>query len=171
MPVTYTPIATGITTGSSNSIVFTSIPQTYTDLLLVVNYRSQYASAYDNLYLYADNTANGNYSSTWITGNGSSATSSRSTNDQYGSFVGYCPAASSASGTFGSTIIHIQNYTNTNTFKTAIVRTNTADSFTTAAVALLRGTGAITSTGAFNYGNASNLVAGSTATLYGIKAA
>lgn len=171
MAVTYTPIATGITTGSSNGIAFNSIPQTYTDLVLVINYRSQYSGASDNLYLNADNTSNGNYSSTLLVGNGSAATSSRYANDFYGAFLGYIPGATTASGTFGSTIIHIQNYTNTTTFKTTIARTNTAGSFVTTAVGLLRGTGAITSLTPFCYGNAANLVSGSTATLYGIKAA
>lgn len=171
MAVTYTPIATGITTGSSNGVTFTSIPQTYTDLLIVVNYRSAYSGAYDNLLLNANNTANGNYSSTLLIGNGSSASSTRYTGDYYGSTCGFVPAASTTSGTFGSTIIQIMNYTNTTTFKTAITRSNTVGTNTVAAVSLLRGTGAITELTPFVYGNSSNLVSGSTATLYGIKSA
>lgn len=171
MPSTYTPIATFTSNGTSNGITFSSIPQTYTDLILVVNYRSQVSAATDGLYLYADNTALGNYSSTLLIGNGSSATSTRYTGDYYGSNCGYVPGASTTSGTFGTAIIHIQNYTNTTTFKTAITRSGTAGSYTTAAVSLLRGTGAITSVSPFVYGGGSNLVSGSTATLYGIKAA
>jgi len=171
MPSTYEPIASYTSNGTSNGVTFSSIPQTYTDLILVVNYRSQVVSATDGLYLYANNTANGDYSSTLLIGNGSSVSSTRYTSDYYGSNCGYVPGASTASGTFGSAIIHIQNYTNTTTFKTAITRSNTTGSFVTAAVSLLRGTGAITSVSPFVYGSASNLVSGSNATLYGIKAA
>lgn len=171
MASTYTPIATGTSSGSSNGITFTSIPQTYTDLLIVINYRSQYSGASDNLLLNANNTANGNYSSTLLIGNGSSASSTRFTSDYYGSTCGYVPAASTASGTFGTTIIQVMNYTNTTTYKTAITRSNTVGTNTVAAVSLLRGTGAITELTPFVYGNAANLVSGSTATLYGIKAA
>jgi hypothetical protein len=171
MASTYTPIATGTSSGSSNGITFSSIPQTYTDLILVVNYRSQAAASTDGLYLNADNTSLGNFSSTILIGNGSSASSARYTSDYYGSFCGYVPAASTASGTFGTAIVHIMNYTNTTTFKTAITRTGTAGSYTTAAVSLLRGTGAITSVSPFVYGGGSNLVSGSTATLYGVKSA
>lgn len=166
------PIGYAVSNGSSNGITFTNIPQTYQDLMIVVQYRSQVSAATDGLYLYADNVTNGNYSSTWLTGNGTTASSSRIQNDFYGSSVGLVPGANATSGIFAVATTHILNYRNTSTFKTAITRVaadanGSGTTYLTAS--LLRGTGAITSTGLFVYGGASNLTSGSTATLYGIR--
>jgi len=39
MPSTYTPIATNTLASVSTGVTFSSIPSTYTDLVLVINYR------------------------------------------------------------------------------------------------------------------------------------
>ena len=166
------PIAYGVGNGTSNGITFTNIPQTYQDLMIVVNYRSTAAVTLDLLYLYANNVTNGNYSSTLLNGDGSSATSTRLTSDYYGSQCGSTPGASATSGIFGSAIIHILNYTNSSQYKTAITRSASdlnGSGKTQLAVSLLRGTGAITSVSPFVYGNSGNIATGSTVTLYGIR--
>ncbi len=71
-----------------------------------------------------------------------------------------------------NTIMHIMNYSNTNTYKTALGRVNTPTNATiypgtTAGVGLWRNTAAITS---LTCSNGENFTSGSTFTLYGIKA-
>ena len=78
MPVTYTPIATYNGDGSATTITFSSIPQTYTDLVLVMPIFTT-VNANESVRINGD-TGN-NYSSTWITGNGSTAASSRLSNN------------------------------------------------------------------------------------------
>jgi hypothetical protein len=62
------------------------------------------------------------------------------------------------------------NYSNTTTNKTILSRINNAENSTVARVTLWRNTAAI-STIFLTEGNGANFIAGSTFTLYGIKAA
>ena len=65
-----------------------------------------------------------------------------------------------------NTIINIQNYSNTTTYKTALVRYNNGGVIVEGIVNLWRNTAAITQ---IDFGNSSaNYLAGSTFTLYGI---
>jgi hypothetical protein len=80
------------------------------------------------------------------------------------------PGSSSALGD-GNMVIQINNYSNSTTFKTPLIRTNTGPSWGTvfAIVGLWRNTAAITSI-TFTP-DTGNFDTGSTFTLYGIKAA
>jgi hypothetical protein len=167
MPVTYTPIVTTTLTSNGN-ITFTSIPSTYTDLVIVGNLRTTNPSASDVVFM--DFTYGGTaYSSTWLTGNGSSAASARDTNAAGMNTNVQIPAASAPSETFGTFISHIMNYSNTTTFKTALNRGSSAGVLVTASVGTRRNTAAINVITVAG-GNAV-LAVGSTLTLYGIKAA
>ena len=69
---TYIPLATLTLTGTDTIIDFQNIPSTYKDLILVINGS---VNANSNLVFYYDNdSANG--TAVWMTGNGSSASSS-----------------------------------------------------------------------------------------------
>ena len=79
MPATYQPIETQTVSGTSTSTVtFSSIPQTYTDLVLVSAITQ---SADVSNYLRFNSDTGTNYSRTRLVGTGSSATSVRGTND------------------------------------------------------------------------------------------
>jgi hypothetical protein len=173
MPATYEPIAT-ITFGSVQaSYTFSSIPGTYTDLVLVSNARTATSGSNatsDSFGIYFNGTTGTSYSTTYLLGNGTTVTTSRNTNaaEIYaGEIAGFLASA----GTFGSSIISINNYSNTTTYKTAICRTGTANAYTAATTGLFRSTSAITSLTVRIFGGAKNLETGSTFTLYGIKAA
>jgi len=99
MPATYEPIATTTLTGGT-SYTFTSIPATYTDLVLVVNAAT--ASGSSNLAMQFNADTGSNYSFTRIFGNGSSASSSRAANvtDNYIGDIGT---------TISTNIIQVQN--------------------------------------------------------------
>lgn len=167
MPQTYEPIATQTVSGSAvSTFQFTSIPSTYTDLIIVM----QPALSVSNNAIYLDfnNDTATNYSWTALTGNGSSATSARASNQGLGSVANDSLYPIS---TLGSTtiIINCQNYLNTTTNKTYIVRGGQAGTSTQALVGTWRNTAAINAIKF--YASASNFSIGSTFTLYGIKAA
>ena len=63
------------------SVTFSSIPATYTDLVLKISAQADGASnAFDNITLTFNGTGTTNHSSTRLTGNGATAASNRGTN-------------------------------------------------------------------------------------------
>lgn len=108
-----------------------------------------------------------NYSETYMTGNGSAATSARDTSVN-ATYV-YNSGAPTTTGL--NVITHIQNYSNSTTNKTLLTRSNNSAAFVNAYVGLWRNTAAITSIVIAPVGGSGTYAAGSTFTLYGIKAA
>ena len=160
------PIASTTLTSVSNPS-FYNIPQTYQDLMIVANVRGTNASALDTLVV--DWVYVNQYSNTLLTGDGSSATSTRNTS-QYGA-TPVMPGGNATAGVFGSIVVHILNYANTTTAKTALFR-SAADSNgsgqTMLGVAMRANTSAISY---LDFGGANApLAIGSTITLYGIRA-
>ena len=162
MAVTYIPLATQTVSGTSTStITFSSIPATYTDLILVFN---GYTNAQASCYLRFNNDSATNYSDTRLLGSGSSAASDRDTSiAQINAFV-----STSTSNNINE-IIQIQNYSNATTYKTSLLRWNNAGSYVAAIVGLWRNTAAINRIDMIL--STSYFVAGSTFSLYGVTAA
>lgn len=167
MPATYEPIATYTVPSAQASYTFSSIPSTYTDLILIIdatNSAGAGSNGWGCRFRYNGDTAS-NYSWTIINGNGSAASSSR------GSSVTSGLAGWANGGTTSSTqIVQVMNYANTTTNKTSIGRSANAAERTAGIVNLWRSTAAITSITIFDEGSY-NWQTGSTFTLYGIKAA
>jgi hypothetical protein len=165
---TYTPIATYTVPSATASYTFTSIPSTYTDLVLIANGATTTAASNINVRVGNGSVDTGNnYSQTILNGNGSSATSTRYSNQGQ-----YQPSNEDAywDTTFsGLMIINFQNYSNTSTYKTILSRANKAGLGLSASVALWRSTSAINQI--FFGGSSQNLATGTTFTLYGIAAA
>jgi hypothetical protein len=158
LPSTMTPIATNTLTATASAITFSSIPQTYTDLVLVINGQSNNGSAgYIATIFNGDTTAL--YSTTRFLGDGSNRYSGQ--NFTLGGTMW---------GSMGTVIHQIQNYSNTTTFKTFLTRDNNAANRVGITVSLYRSTTAITSVG-LSCPDGSGFASGSTFTLYGIKAA
>lgn len=168
MPSTYTPIVT-VTLGSAvSSYTFSSIPSTYTDLVMVLNGRSA-ASATSDTYIMQFNGDTGlNYSRTRLLGTGSAASSANRTNGNTIDYEGMA-ANTGASGVYGYAMVNVQNYSNSTTRKTVLIRNGDVN-YVEATVGLWQNTSAISS---INLATASgsNLMAGSTFTLYGVKSA
>ena len=163
---TYTPIATYSTTGSQASYTFSSIPSTYTDLILVTSLSTSLDQT-ESVNMTFNGDSGSNYSTTDLIGNGSTATSSRTTSV---AFIRILGRATGTANTFSNmSIAHIQNYANSTTYKTVLNRSSIASLATVATVGLWRNTAAITSltiaTPSQTFTN------GSTFTLYGIQAA
>ena len=162
---TYTPIATNTLGSAAASVTFSSIPSTYTDLVLV--YNGKFASANGQIALQFNGDTATNYSNTELYGNGTTAGSSRESSVS-SMRLGYTATANIEN----MNIMQIMNYSNATTYKTVLTRQNTAGSASGAAahVGLWRSTSAINSIVVSCY-NSLNFVSGSTFTLYGIKAA
>jgi hemolysin activation/secretion protein len=161
MAATYTPIASTTLGAAATSVTFSSIPQTYTDLVLVIN--SIISSGDDGHGLQFNGDTAGNYSSVGVGGDGSSAYSYRGSNS--------IKIDGGRTGTsWSNSIFHIINYSNTTTFKSVIARGNNPAAIVQLNSAVWRNTSAITSIGISVYNNQSMSV-GTTFNLYGILGA
>jgi hypothetical protein len=170
---TYEPIATYTIPSAVASYTFSSIPATYTDLILII---SGYGVTSDNVA--TCQVGNGsvdtgtNYSTTYISGNGTSASSGRYATQSFMRIQSQS-GMGTTSAHIGSYITHFMNYSNTTTYKTVLCRANqNGGSYpaTEASVNLWRSTSAINTIKVFPYTGAS-LGTGTMLTLYGIKAA
>ena len=166
---TYEPIATTTLSSTQGTVSFTSIPQTYTDLVIVLNSAFNYFAPQASGGMQLNSDTGTNYSYTAMSGNGSTA-ASFSAATQGWIYFGECSAAGEP---FSNNIIHLLNYSNTTTFKTILSRSNLAHSRVMTQINLWRNTAAVTRVDLLAYGGASvaQWIAGSTFTLYGISAA
>ena len=164
LPSTMTPIATNTLASAVNSVTFSSIPNTYTDLILIITYQSS-VNCVANLRFNNDSATN--YSTTLLNGNGTTAASSRGSNE---TSIGTVWTGASFNGKLGQVTAQIQNYSNTTTYKTALNRASSGGGEATATVGLWRSTAAINQIDIIGTTSA-NFAIGSTFTLYGIKAA
>ena len=162
MPVTYEPIASTTLGAAASTVTFSSIPGTYTDLILVLSGSLTSGTSVWGLQ-YNSDTA-GNYSWTSLRGDGSGATSARDS----GSTRILCGWIGTSQVT---EIVQIMNYSNATTNKTNISRNNStvASTFVSANVGLWRSTVAINAITART--DSSTFASGSIFTIYGIKAA
>jgi len=173
MATTYTLISS-VTVGSGGAanIQFTSIPATYTDLLIKLSARQ---STDVNSYQFSIRF-NGNSSSIYTRrllfgyGTGVDTQTQASTSSI---FIGFDQASSFTANTFGNYEIYIPNYTSSNQ-KTlsadSVTENNTNEVYGISIVAgLWADTAAITSILLQDLSGGSNLVQYSTAYLYGIS--
>ena len=159
---TYTPIATTTLGSSTSSFTFSSIPSTYTDLVLVCNYLSENTNGQGYIRFNSDSSSN--YSRTAVYGTGSSAASFRQSNNTG------CPVGMSASTDFQTIIMQIMGYSNGSTYTTVLDREQNAG-VTLAQVFTWRSASVVNSISIQSFDGSSSIQAGATFTLYGIAAA
>ena len=160
MTATYEKIATTTLGSATATITFSSISGSYTDLVLVLAGKND-AAGNRAARLQFNSDSGSNYSYTYIQSDGSSSTATRASSQttmQFGNFTGEQSLS----------IINIQNYSNTTTYKTASTKTSAPNTVVQAFVGLWRSTSAITRIDLTL--NADNFNTGCVATLYGIKA-
>jgi len=164
MTSTYEKIAAQTLGSATATVTFSSIAGTYTDLILVTADIINTTNVL-GMYIQFNSDTGSNYSRTFMEGNGSSASSSRSSN-QTSMMLGR-----SYGGDRTMNIFQIQNYSNSTTNKTVLCRYGSAGSSSAvgAAVGLWRSTSAITSI-VVGLVSGANMSAGCSFTLYGIKA-
>ena len=171
MANTYVKIA-NITVGSggATTMEFTSIPSTYTDLLIKFSGRDTYAAAVHNIQMTFNNSSTG-YTGKNIYSDGTSSGSggSASPNWMQGTFLN---GATSTSNTFSSIEIYIPNYAGSSnksvSFDAAVENNSTSSGGVSMWAGLWSNTAAITSI-KFTSIDAATTSQYSTATLYGIK--
>lgn len=169
MATTYEPIATTTLGSDQASISFSSLGA-YTDIRIVSVVRSSRSSLSDTYSMRLNSDTGSNYSWTFVRGDGSAASSFRAANVT-GLGIGEVIAANQTSGIFNVVTTDLMNYTNTTTNKTVISRSSVSANYGAEAwISTWRNTAAVTSIGLY-FANGSNLLTGSTFTLYGIKAA
>jgi hypothetical protein len=160
---TYTPIATTTLGSAASSYTFSSIPSTYTDLILVSNAQRSGNSGQPIRYQLNSDTGT-NYSQTNMYSYSTTGASDRTTNVNYIETYGL-----PTSPNWATEIVQFNNYSNTSMYKTALVRGANAVQQTITTVGLWRSNVAISSITV--YVLTDNFSVGSTFTLYGIKAA
>lgn len=168
MATTYKAIAT-VTVGSGGAATFgfTSIPATFTDLLVLASVRSDRPSnSIDNGWVYFNSdTTSGNYTKRRLWGDGDTVYSATTYDLDY-----YCPGSTATASTFGNLYYYIPNYAGSNN-KSFSVDSSQENNATIAINNLTAGlwssSSAITSI-TFDLNNGS-FVQHSSATLYGIK--
>lgn len=167
MPVTYEPISTQTLGTAVADVYFTSIPQTYTDLVLVIS--SNTSSNTQTGYRLNSDTGN-NYSDTRMSGDGGIARATRTNSDTFARLDWYGGADSTGRNVLTA---HFMNYTNTTTHKVVLSRGNNAGGLIAGATGVVsrwrKTPEAITSINILTSSGA-NFSIGSTFTLYGIKA-
>jgi hypothetical protein len=162
---TYTPIATTTISGTSTaSYTFSSIPGTYTDLILVQSVGNNSGSGSGGVRIRYNGDTGTNYSWTYLVGNGSSAFSGRVSNQTF-----YDIGIQNDTTNFAVITTHIQNYSNTTTNKTAVTRGSASTTEESTNASLWRSTSAISSLTIIKTDG--NFKEGSTFTLYGIASA
>ncbi len=170
---TYTPIATTTLGSAAASYTFSSISQSYTDLVLVSNYAGSVNDVGFFIRVGNGSVDTGtNYSRTALNGNGTTAASLRDTSQSAFSLA-YNYGNSTTLDKPNFQITNLMNYSNATTYKSILIRSRgTRDNDATDTTAII---GLWRSTSAINviqiYPASGNILAGSTFTLYGIAAA
>jgi hypothetical protein len=166
MANTYTLIASNtVGSGGVASVTFSSIPSTYTDLLIKTTTRGASGGVgYDNMSF---NSSSSNFTIIQLQGNGANAFSASATSGRGGTY----DASTDTASTFSSNDIYIPNYASSN-YKSysvdAVNETNATTTYATLIAGLWSSTAAITSI-SFSTSGSVNYVQYSTFYLYGIK--
>lgn len=164
MTATYEKIATNTLGSAASSVTFSSITNSYTDLILVTADIINSTNVL-GMYIQFNSDTNSNYSRAFMEGTGSSVVTSTN-NNQNSMMLGR-----SYGGDRTMNIFQINSYSNSTTFKTVLCRYGSGG--TSSAVGL--GAGLWRSTSAINsitigLESGANMSSGCTFTLYGIRA-
>ena len=176
MPTTMKLIAKTTLGSDAANVEFTSIPGTYTDLMLALVLRSDRSTGNareDSIKVRFNGSTSNIYSSRMLYGNGSSALSASESSVAYATAYTVVPSNDNTASTFSNTTLYIPNYagsTNKSFNVEGAGENNNAASGLGTAACLWSSTAAITSILVYPY-NGSNWKSGSAAYLYGITKA
>jgi hypothetical protein len=176
MATTYTLIASNtVGSGGASSITFSSIPQTFTDLLLKTSLRGDTTNSdigitgYQTHYTRINNNLSNLHKSLYLTGNGSSASSGSAGLETVWRATG-STNSSDTSNTFANSELYIPNYTGSS-YKSASADMTGENNGTTSGMQLsafiFQSTAAVTQIDVL--ASSGNFVQYSTFYLYGIS--
>lgn len=172
MPSSIELITSNTLSTSAASVTFSSIPSTYTDLVLRVSARSTYASDNFQSMAFYLNGSTSSYSRTVLRADGSAASSIRQSSLTEGRVTNPIGTSFSDTNIFGSLEFYIPNYAGSNnkclsTFE--VMDRNSTTSWIATEAHLWSNTAAITSIKMEPYGGTDSFTSGSSFYLYGIK--
>ena len=159
---TYEPIATVTATGGTSILVMDSIPQTYTDLVLIA---SGNTTVDDEFQLRFNSDSGSNYRVLFLYGTTTVPNSAEYASTTFAQMGGLYSTGTRT----GNNIINIFGYSNTN-FNKTVVNTANSGNYIQFRTKTWRSTSAITRIDAFTAGS-NNFTNPTTLTLYGIKRA
>ena len=167
---TYVAIAKTVLTGTATDVTFSSIPSTYTDLVLLISAQGSNTGGYfRGVTIQVNGTGGTSYSYTYLRGTGTAAQSGRaSSTSKLGDFL---LTEAGNTNTFANLEIYIPNYagsTNKVFSSSNAVERNNAEGYNYAQAHLFSNTSAISSItiGPMDFGSINT---GSRFDLYGIK--
>jgi hypothetical protein len=158
---TYVPVATQTLNSAASEVIFSSIPQNYTDLVIIGSTKNT-ANNGDEVCIRFNADTGSNYARTRIYGNGSTAAASNSSNTSKGAL------GINSTSNFTPFIAHVQNYTNEGVYKTVLSR-GTSPDYASSYVSSWRSTSPI-KTITLLPDSGTTFVSGSKFTIYGIAA-
>lgn len=154
-----------VVNGSTNTIQFSNIPNTYKNLVVVANLRSSDSRTGYQSVSYTFNGTTSGYGATVLYGNGTNALSYNQNNA--GVFEGLCFMNGGNANRFYNNTLNIMDYSNTSKWKSVLIDMSDSNLGAYKSAGTWRNTAAISS---IQITEASNLpwVQGSSATLYGL---
>lgn len=175
MATTYELISSYTVTGSSTSITFSSIPQTYKDIIIKYNLMVDFSDGYRSYAYYTTNNS-GNYNRAMIfaVDSGTGVSSSPNTNAAIPYLCGFTTAIDGNANYYGCGELTIIDYASSSYAKGAIWDAGVMSSQPTTTRAIGFGGNQIYSTGAITSitlrpGGAGAMQIGSRASIYGLK--
>ena len=172
MANTYTQISSAVTVGAAgaSTIDFTSIPATYTDLVVKLTTRDTAVTANTGAVKVTFNSSATSYTNKYLTGSGSAvATGTTGTTYINAGLNGVMPTTGNTASTFSNIEIYIPNYagsTNKSVSVDAVGENNATAAYAGLVDGLWSNTAAITS---ISIAPTTLFAQYSSATLYGIK--
>ena len=169
MPTTNQLISAQTLTSTASSVTFSSIPQTFTDLQLLVSMRTSQANINGSMKLQLNGSTT-SYSGIEIQSSGTGVGSNSRGVTNSGLFTGDVNGNTSTANTFSNFSIYIPNYTSANNKSLSLdsVQENNASSAFSYLIAGLWSNSAAVNSITFSW-STSNLLTGSTFYLYGIS--
>jgi hypothetical protein len=171
MPSTYTLISSNILTSTTASVTFSSIPATYTDLVLRLSTRTDLADTSVNIYTTLNGDTATNYSATRLANYAGGADSARNSNQVRFSQGPWSEGTNLTASTFANSELYIPSYTASQNKPVssfdAVENNSASTAYVIATASLWRNTAAITSVTMAPYSG--NFVSGSSFYLYGIS--
>jgi len=168
MANTYTLISSNTLGSNTASVTFSSIPNTYTDLVLKCSSRNSVGNSEIRITL--NNSTASNYSYTYLLGYGTGVDSARAGSASYIYSIG--ATSSQTSSTFSNTEIYIPSYTASQNKIVSSFGTNEDNSSSGSDLGAVSGLWRVTdaiSTITLTPGASGNFVTNSSFFLYGIK--
>jgi hypothetical protein len=163
---TYTLIASNTLVSTTSSLTFSSIPNTYTDLVLVCSAR---AATNASMTIQFNGDTASNYSYTVLDGDGATPSSNRQSNVSAIQLASWSIGMGSTTGP-SQVIANILGYSSTATFKSVLTRSSVVNVGGSMGIDLFGGTWRSTAAVTSLTVNGNTLAVGSTFRLYGIEA-